>query len=314
MRVRKAVFPVAGFGTRFLPATKSVPKEMLPVVDKPVIQYAVEEARAAGIEKCIFVTSRDKAALEDHFDRSPELEDALLCRGKLKIHREVEALVRESGTVVSVRQNEPLGMGHAVWCAREIVGNEPFAVILPDDLLHPRTADGRSVEPVLKQMVTRFARVQSSMAAVMEVAQDQTGKYGILDPAGEADADGLVPVRGLVEKPPPSEAPSRLAIIGRYILTPEIFNLLARHRRGTGGEIQLTDAMAALMGTQKLYGYRFEGTRYDCGDKSGFQMGNMALALEREEFRPRLLAFMEEQLAFWKRQLQPPPPSGGSGS
>lgn len=284
MKIKKAVFPVAGLGTRFLPATKALPKEMLPVVDKPLIQYAVEEALAAGIEQIIFVTGRGKEALEDHFDHSHELESILEGRGKEETLKIMEALVPETGTIVYTRQNKPLGLGHAIWCARDVVGNEPFAVLLADDLVMADT-------PVLSQMVTAFETTQSSMVAVMEVEPSQTDKYGIVD--GEREGEKIIRIRGLVEKPDPASAPSNQAIIGRYILTPEIFELLGKKEYGAGGEIQITDAMEKLLATQEIYGYLFEGTRFDCGDKAGFQMANIAYALENPEINGRLRAYLQ---------------------
>ncbi len=285
MKIRKAVFPVAGLGTRFLPATKAMAKEMLPVVDKPIIQYAVEEALNAGIEQIIFVTGRGKKALEDHFDHSYELELSLRNKKKNDLLKQVEQLVPETGTIVYTRQNEPLGLGHAIWCARDIVGDEPFAVLLADDLIKTR-------QPVLSQMIQRFDRLRASIAAVMEVDKDQTDKYGIID--ADPIEDNVMRVRGMVEKPPPGDAPSNLAIIGRYILTPEIFHFLGKKKTGAGGEIQLTDAMEQLLKTQPIFGYKFEGTRFDCGDKAGFQMANIAFAMERPEIREKLLAFIRQ--------------------
>ncbi|MEX0808758.1 MAG: UTP--glucose-1-phosphate uridylyltransferase GalU [Dongiaceae bacterium] len=278
-RVRKAIFPVGGLGVRFLPATKAVPKEMLPVVDKPLIQYAVEEARAAGIEDFIFVTGRGKSAIEDHFDRAPELERELADRGKEKQRAELAALDYEPGRITYVRQREPLGLGHAVWCAHALAGDEPVAVLLPDDLI--------LAEPgCLKQMIDAHERVGGNMIAVMEVAQEHTNRYGVLSPGKE---DGrLVEVRGLIEKPDPARAPSRLAVIGRYILQPRVFALLARHQRGAGNEIQLTDALAGMIGEAPFHGYRFEGTRYDCGDKAGFVEANIAYALRHPEIGARI--------------------------
>jgi UTP--glucose-1-phosphate uridylyltransferase len=285
MKIRKAVFPVAGLGTRFLPATKAMAKEMLPVVDKPIIQYAVEEALDAGIEQIIFVTGRGKKALEDHFDHSFELELSLKNKNKNDLLKQVEQLVPETGTIVYTRQNEPLGLGHAIWCARDIVGDEPFAVLLADDLI-------KSKQPVLSQMIQRFDRLRASIAAVMEVDKDQTDKYGIID--ADAIEDRVVRVRGMVEKPTPGEAPSNLAIIGRYILTPKIFHFLGKKKTGAGGEIQLTDAMQQLLKTQPIFGYKFKGTRFDCGDKAGFQMANIAYAMEHPEIRKKLLAFIKK--------------------
>ncbi len=285
MKVRKAVFPVAGLGTRFLPATKAMPKEMLPVVDKPLIQYAVEEALRAGIEDIIFVTGKGKQAIEDHFDHYCELEHTLMARSKETLLREITTLVPESGTMVYTRQNEPLGLGHAIWCARHVVGNEPFAVLLADDLIKAET-------PVLKQMIKRFAEVQSSMVCVEEVDRKATASYGILD--ADAPNDGLTKIRGLVEKPKPEDAPSNLAIIGRYLLTPEIFDILENKETGAGGEIQITDAMAKLLHTQSIYGFRYEGTRFDCGTKVGFQKANLSFALDRADMRDRLLPFIRQ--------------------
>ncbi len=284
MVVKKAVFPVAGLGTRFLPATKAMPKEMLPVVDKPLIQYAVEEALSAGIEQIIFVTGRRKEALEDHFDRSCELEHALMLNNKEHVLKELTSLVPESGTIIYTRQSEPLGLGHAIWCSRHAVGNEPFAVLLADDLVKADT-------PVLAQMLTQFQEVQSSIVAVEEVQPDQTDKYGILDV--ENSPNGLLKINGMVEKPLPENAPSNLAIIGRYILTPEIYTQLSRKERGAGGEIQITDAMANLLREQTIYGYRFAGQRFDCGSKAGFQMANLAYALDRPDIKKTLLPFIQ---------------------
>lgn len=285
MKVRKAVFPVAGLGTRFIPATKAMAKEMLPVVDKPIIQYAVEEAFEAGIEQIIFVTGRGKKALEDHFDRSFEIEHTLQEKGKDDLLKQIQELVPTTGTIVYTRQNEPLGLGHAIWCARDIVGDEPFAVLLADDLI-------QTDKPVLTEMIKKFDRLRASMAAVMEVAKDQTDKYGILD-AQEVE-DDIVRINDMVEKPNPEDAPSNLAIIGRYILTPKIFDYLGRKQKGAGGEIQLTDAMKILLKEQPIFGYKFEGRRFDCGDKVGFQMANLAFALERPDMRDQLIKFIKE--------------------
>ncbi len=285
MKVRKAVFPVAGLGTRFLPATKAMPKEMLTVVDKPLIQYAVEEALSSGITEIIFVTGRSKQAIEDHFDHFCELEQTLMARSKNALLREINHLVPESGTFIYTRQNEPLGLGHAIWCARHIVGNEPFAVLLADDLI-------KSDKPVIGQMIEQFNRLNASIVCVEEVDRQATASYGILD--ADPPKDRLTKIRGLVEKPEPDAAPSNLAIIGRYILTPEIFSILERKETGAGGEIQITDAMAKLLGQQSLYGYRYEGIRYDCGTKVGFQMANISYALDRPDLRARLLPFIEQ--------------------
>ncbi len=287
-KIRKAVFPVAGLGTRFLPATKAMPKEMLPIVDKPLIQYAVEEALSAGIEEIIFITGRNKEALEDHFDRSCELEHTLMARGRDRTFREVTSLVPESGTIVYTRQSEPLGLGHAIWCARHIVGDEPFAVLLADDLVKAET-------PVLVQMIRKFEELQSAMVAVESVDPSETHKYGILEV--EQKSDRVLTIRHMVEKPLPAEAPSTWAIIGRYILTPEIFRLLEEKKTGAGGEIQITDAMAKLLTQQSIYGYVFDGTRFDCGNKAGFQMANLAYALDKPEIRGKLLPFMRTCIA-----------------
>ncbi len=287
MKVRKAVFPVAGLGTRFLPATKAMPKEMLPVVDKPLIQYAVEEAFAAGIEQIIFVTGKGKEALQDHFDRSGELERILKAKGKEKEFKTIEELVPSSGTIIYTRQSEPLGLGHAIWCARDIVGNEPFAVLLADDLILART-------PVLSQMLAQFEKLQAPIIAAIDVDPQETDKYGILDT--ELISDNLVRITGMIEKPTSDKAPSTKAIIGRYILPPEIFPVLGRKRLGAGGEIQLTDAMAVLLNKQPFYGYTFEGTRFDCGTKTGFQMANISFAMEHPEIKSLLLPFLRSLL------------------
>jgi len=285
MKIRKAVFPVAGMGTRFIPATKAMAKEMLPVVDKPLIQYAVEEAFAAGIEQIIFVTGRGKKALEDHFDRSFEIEHTLKEKGKDELLKQIQELVPKTGTIIYTRQNQPLGLGHAIWCARDVVGDEPFAVLLADDLI-------QTDKPVLSEMVKKFDRLRASMAAVMEVEKDQTDKYGILD--ARHLEDDIVRIDDMVEKPDPGDAPSNLAIIGRYILTPKIFDYLGKKEKGAGGEIQLTDAMKTLLKEQPIFGYKFHGKRFDCGDKAGFQMANLAFALERPNMRAKLLAFIKE--------------------
>ena len=279
--VRKAVFPVAGLGTRFLPATKAIPKEMLTVVDRPLIQYAVDEAREAGIEQMIFVTGRGKDALEDHFDIAFELEATMTARGKSLQPLEITRL--PAGLVVSVRQQEPLGLGHAVWCAREIVGDEPFAVLLPDDLMYGSPG-------CLAQMVAAYERVGGNIICAQEVPAERTASYGIITP-GQSDG-ALTEVRGLVEKPKPDEAPSNLAVVGRYILQPEVMETLGRQEKGAGGEIQLTDAMAALIGTQPFHGVTFDGERHDCGDKTGFVIANLALALKRDDVGPAVKAFL----------------------
>jgi UTP--glucose-1-phosphate uridylyltransferase len=277
--VRKAVFPVAGLGTRFLPATKAIPKEMLPLVDKPLIQHAVEEARAAGIEDIIFVTSQGKSAIEDHFDINGDLNKVLETRGKLDMLDAVRATEIGSGKLFYTRQQQPLGLGHAVWCARKLVGDEPFAVLLPDDVVLAGT-------PCLKQMVEAYDEVGGNIVAVVNVPREHTSRYGILDVA--SDDGRLAAVKGLVEKPKPEVAPSTLSIIGRYILQPELFAHLDRQERGAGNEIQLTDSMARLIGTQPFHGLRFQGTRYDCGDRVGFLEANVAFALELPDLGPKV--------------------------
>lgn len=273
-RVRKAVLPVAGLGTRFLPATKAMPKEMLTVVDRPLIQYAVEECLAAGIDEFVFVTSRNKSALEDHFDHSYELETTLDQRKKLAELKQVQEVSIKPGNAVFTRQQRPLGLGHAVWCARHWIGREPFAVLLPDEL----TIDTPSC---IAQLTHAHEKTGGNVVAVMEVAREQTRSYGIA--AVKAEKDGLAEISGLVEKPKPEEAPSNLALIGRYVLMPEVFDHLGRHEAGTGGEIQLTDAMAKMLGNSPFHALRYEGRRYDCGSRIGFLEANVAVALHRPD-------------------------------
>jgi UTP--glucose-1-phosphate uridylyltransferase len=279
-RVRKAVLPVAGLGTRLLPATKSIPKELIPIVDRPLIQYAVDEAREAGIEQIILVTGRGKAALEDYFHVGFELETTMRERGK-----SLDSLAPTRtgfGEIVSVRQQQPLGLGHAVWCARDIVGDEPFAVLLPDDLMTPGA---------LKQMVTAWTEVGGNLVATEEVPEDKTASYGIITPGG---TDGpLTEVRGLVEKPEPADAPSRLGVIGRYILQPEVMHVLDSQERGAGGEIQLTDAMARLIGRQPFHALKVDCVRHDCGSAAGFVIANLAMALKRDDIAPQVRDFLE---------------------
>ena len=285
-RIRKAVFPVGGLGTRFLPATKAMPKEMLPVVDKPLIQYAVEEAQSAGIEEFIFVTGRSKTAIEDHFDHSYELETTLKERGKNAQVIAVNSWMPRPGQIAYTRQQVPLGLGHAVWCARNLVGDEPFAVLLADDLI---LAD----KPCLTQMVEAHEETDGNVVAVMEVPREQTNRYGILDI--EQDDGRLVKMRGVVEKPAPAKAPSNLSIIGRYILQPEVFDHLARIGRGAGNEIQLTDALAELIrGNKPFHGLRFAGRRFDCGDKVGFLQANIAFALSRADMSEAVKQILSE--------------------
>jgi UTP--glucose-1-phosphate uridylyltransferase len=281
--VRKAVFPVAGLGTRFLPATKAFAKELLPVVDRPLIQYAVDEAREAGIEQMIFVTGRGKVGLEDYFDIGFELETTMRSRGKsLDL---LEPTRMPPGSIASVRQQEPLGLGHAVWCAREIVGDEPFAVLLPDDLMVGKPG-------CVAQMVEAYNKVGGNIVCVQEVPRERTASYGVITP-GTADGR-LTEVKGLVEKPRPEDAPSNLAVVGRYILQPEIMRILDSKETGAGGEIQLTDAMAKLIGEQPFHGLTFDGERHDCGDKVGFVIANIALALKRDDVAPAVRAFIAD--------------------
>ena len=282
-KLRKAVFPVAGLGTRLLPATKAIPKELLTVVDRPLIQYAVDEAREAGIEQLIFVTGRGKSALVDYFDMAFELETTM--REKGKSLGALDSSRVSFGELVSVRQQQPLGLGHAVWCAREIVGNEPFAVLLPDDLMHGKPG-------ALKQMVDAWEKVGGgNMLCTEEVPQDRTASYGIIAP-GRRDG-AITEVVGVVEKPSPDVAPSNLGVIGRYILQPEVMHILDKGETGAGGEIQLTDAMAQLIGKQPFHATTVDAARYDCGDKAGYVIANMALGLEREDIGPAIRAFIE---------------------
>ncbi|WP_294332158.1 UTP--glucose-1-phosphate uridylyltransferase GalU [uncultured Sphingomonas sp.] len=283
--LRKAVFPVAGLGTRFLPATKAMPKEMLTVVDRPLIQYAVDEAVEAGIEQMIFVTGRGKAALEDHFDIAYELEATMAARGKsLEV---LDGTRLKPGNIAYVRQQEPLGLGHAVWCARDIVGDEPFAVLLPDDFMFGKPG-------CLKQMVDAYNQVGGNLICAEIVPDDQTHRYGIITPGAQ---DGvLTEVQGLVEKPAPGTAPSNLSVIGRYILQPEVMRVLENQGKGAGGEIQLTDAMSRMIGDQAFHGVTFQGTRFDCGDKAGFIQANLAVALSRPDLEPAVRAFAQKAL------------------
>jgi UTP--glucose-1-phosphate uridylyltransferase len=280
-RVRKAVFPVAGLGTRLLPATKTIPKEMITIVDRPLIQYAVDEAREAGIEQLIFVTGRGKSALVDYFDQAFELEATLKQKGKsLEV---LEPSNASFGEVVTVRQQQPLGLGHAVWCARHIVGDEPFAVLLPDELMAGKPN-------CLAQMVEAYDQVGGNLVAALEVPDDETHKYGVIDPGA---TDGrLTEIRGLVEKPAPGTAPSNLMLPGRYILQPDVMRALDAQEKGAGGEIQLTDAMAKVIGEQPFHAYRFEGERYDCGSASGFVIANLAMALERDDVGPAVRDYL----------------------
>jgi UTP--glucose-1-phosphate uridylyltransferase len=285
-KITKAIFPVAGMGTRFLPATKSVPKEIMSLVARPLIQYAIDEARAAGIKEFIFVTSRGKAALEDYFDHAPQLEAELKRKGKNDLLDEVKNTNMDSGAIAYIRQHKPLGLGHAVWCARRLVGNEPFAVILPDDII-------AAEKPCLQQMVEAFAENPGCMVAAMEVPKDKVSAYGVLDV--KEDHGSLVSVNGMVEKPAPGEEPSNLAVIGRYLLTPQIFKNLNAKQTGAGGEIQLTDAIAKEIDEDRpVYGYRFQGQRYDCGSKSGYLQATVSFALARPDLRDDLMNFLQE--------------------
>ncbi|HEY3636070.1 MAG TPA: UTP--glucose-1-phosphate uridylyltransferase GalU [Caldimonas sp.] len=283
MNVRHAIFPVAGLGTRFLPATKALPKEMLPVVDKPLMQYAVEEAYAAGVREMVFVTSRHKRAIEDHFDRTAELEDALEKAGKEALLAAVRAVKPDDMECVFVRQPQALGLGHAVLCGRHIVGDHPFAVVLPDDLMIGRP-------PVLAQMVAQFDARQASMIAVQEVPAEHTRRYGIV--AGKSVGERLIEIDKIVEKPAPEVAPSRLGVAGRYVLTPRVFDEIAGQPRGVGGEIQLTDGIAGLLRHEKVFAYRYDGRRYDCGSKEGFLQANVELALEDRELGEDFRAYL----------------------
>lgn len=284
--VRTAVFPVAGMGTRFLPATKSIPKEMLPLVDRPLIQYAIDEARAAGIKEFIFVTARGKSALEDYFDASPTLERKLRQDNKDDLLAEVKNSTMPSGAIAYIRQQEALGLGHAVWCARRLIGDEPFAVILPDDVI----AGDR---PCLQQMVEAYeaSGSQGCMVAAMEVPHEKTKSYGIIDVS--QDGDRMVTARGLVEKPSPDVAPSNLAVIGRYILTPQIMASLSEMKRGAGDEIQLTDAISSQIDAgDRVVGYRFDGTRFDCGSKAGYLQATVEFALGRDDLSSEFVSFL----------------------
>ncbi|UZD90423.1 UTP--glucose-1-phosphate uridylyltransferase GalU [Cognatishimia activa] len=285
-KVTKAIFPVAGLGTRFLPATKSVPKEIMTLVDRPLIQYAIDEARAAGIKEFIFVTSRGKGALEDYFDHAPQLEMELAQKGKTELLDTLKNTNMESGAVAYVRQHKPKGLGHAVWCARRLVGDEPVAVLLPDDVIAAET-------PCLKQMVEAYAETGGNMVAAMEVPAAKTSSYGVLDVA--EDMGHMVSVKGMVEKPKPGTAPSNLAVIGRYILAPQVLDNLDSTQAGAGGEIQLTDAIAKEIGANNnVYGYRFRGQRFDCGSKAGFLQATVSFGLAREDLRDDLSQFLQD--------------------
>lgn len=291
--ITKAIFPVAGLGTRFLPATKSVPKEIMTLVDRPLIQYAIDECRAAGIEDFIFVTSRGKSALEDYFDRSPELERSLEEKGKDKLAEVLKQTNMDSGAIAYIRQDRPLGLGHAVWCARRLLApDESFAVILPDDVI-------AAEKPCLQQMVEAHAQTGGSMVAAMEVPEERTSSYGILDV--QEDMGSTVSVKGMVEKPAAGTAPSNLAVIGRYILSPNVMNSLGTIERGAGNELQLTDAIAReITDGDGVYGYRFRGQRFDCGSKAGFLQATVAFGLARDDLSVEFSQYLEEMMAVRK--------------
>ena len=287
-KVTKAIFPVAGLGTRFLPATKSVPKEIMTLVDRPLVQYAIDEARAAGIKEFIFVTSRGKGALEDYFDNAPQLEAELRRKGREDLLEVLKSTNMDSGEIAYMRQHKPLGLGHAVWCARRLIANESFAVILPDDVI-------AAEKPCLQQMVEAFEEIGGNMVAAMEVPDNMTKSYGILDV--KEDMGRLVSTKGMVEKPEPGTAPSNLAVIGRYILTPTVLQKLNKKQAGAGGEIQLTDAIdAAREDGEEVYGYRFQGQRFDCGSKAGFLQATVAFALARDDLRDDLWNYIADMV------------------
>ena len=290
-KVTKAVFPVAGMGTRFLPATKSIPKEIMTLVDRPLIQYAIDEARSAGIKEFIFVTSKGKSALEDYFDHAPELENTLRKAGKEELLEILKETNMDSGAIAYLRQNRPLGLGHAVWCARRLIGNEPFAVLLPDDVI-------AAEKPCLQQMMEAYEQTGGNMVAAMEVSPEKASSYGILD-IGQ-DMGSIVEAKGMVEKPKVADAPSNLAVIGRYILQPKVLTNLNKRKQGAGGEIQLTDAIAEETKSGKVYGYRFRGQRYDCGSKSGFLQATVAFGLARPDLRDEFAAYLHDMMALQK--------------
>ena len=285
MKIKKAIFPVGGLGTRFLPATKSMPKEMLPIVDKPLIQYAVEEAAEAGIEQFIFVTSRGKSAIENHFDHSFELENNLLSKGKRDTLKTAQEMLKIPGSFAYVRQQEPAGLGHAVWCARHLIANEPVAVILADDLIY-----GQST---IKEMINNYTA--GNMLAVMEVDKYEVSSYGIITP-GNVLADNVTEIIGLVEKPSIEKAPSNEAVVGRYIIEPAVFDVLEKQNRGASNEIQLTDAIASRIGKSLCSGYKFSGERFDCGSKLGFIQANIKLSLQRSEIKKELTSWLQHEI------------------
>ena len=286
MKIKKAIFPVGGLGTRFLPATKSMPKEMLPIVDKPLIQYAVEEAANAGIEQFIFITSRGKSAIENHFDHSFELENNLLSKGKRDTLKTAQEMLKIPGSFAYVRQQEPAGLGHAVWCARHLIANEPVAVILADDLIY-----GTST---IKEMINNYTA--GNMLAVMEVDKNEISSYGIITP-GKVLSDNVTEILGLVEKPPADKAPSNEAVVGRYIIEPAVFDVLEKQNRGASNEIQLTDAIASRIGKSLCSGYKFSGERFDCGSKLGFIQANIKLSLQRSNINKELLSWLQHEIS-----------------
>lgn len=291
-KVTKAVFPVAGLGTRFLPATKSIPKEIMTLVDRPLIQYAIDEARAAGIKEFIFVTSRGKGALEDYFDHAPELENSLRKKKKNALLKTLKNTNMDSGAIAYIRQHKALGLGHAVWCARRLIGNEPFAVILPDDVIAAET-------PCLKQMVEVHNERGGCMVAAMEVPPEKASSYGVLD--YDQEVGSVVSVTGMVEKPPVGEAPSNLAVIGRYILTPQVLVNLNKIKQGAGGEIQLTDAIAQeIVAGRRVDGFRFRGQRFDCGSKAGYLQATVAFGMARDDLRDEFTDYLSEIMAVQK--------------
>jgi UTP--glucose-1-phosphate uridylyltransferase len=284
MKIKKAIFPVGGLGTRFLPATKSMPKEMLPVVDKPIIQYAVEEAANAGIEQFIFVTSRGKSSIENHFDHSFELENNLLSKGKRETLKTAQEMLKIPGSFAYVRQQEPAGLGHAVWCARHLVGNEPVAVILADDLI--------TGSNTIKEMISNYS--SGNMLAIMDVNNQDVSSYGIISP-GNTLENNMTEILGLIEKPSIDKAPSNMAVVGRYIIEPSVFNELEKQNRGTSNEIQLTDAIANRIGKSHCYGYKFTNDRFDCGSKLGFIQANIKLSIERDDLSEKLKSWLKDE-------------------
>lgn len=284
-KITKAIFPVAGLGTRFLPATKSVPKEIMTLVDRPLVQYAIDEARSAGIKEFIFVTAKGKSALEDYFDTAPELESSLKKSGKTELLETLRSTYMESGAIAYIRQHKAMGLGHAVWCARRFIGNEPFAVMLPDDVI-------AAEKPCLQQMVEAYEETGGSMVAAMEVPHDKVSSYGVLDV--KEDHGKCVSLRGMVEKPSAEEAPSNLAVIGRYILSPKVMQNLGKIKQGANGEVQLTDAIATeIEQGRDVFGYRFDGTRFDCGSKAGFLQATVSFGLSRPDLRDELSEYLE---------------------